>query len=129
MKSSYSKMLSEFMRIRILMRFYAVIKFFVNYTNKSSAVAEVGDRGDNRRGSKRGGAMPLSRRAGSPSNTMWPGPRSIRPYQVASLSIQPFPNNRHEPKTGGCAPFRGELRLHPTQRRLIRRLPPYQVAS
>jgi len=26
---------------------------------------------------------------------------------VASSSIQPFGHNRHEPKTGGCAPFRG----------------------
>ena len=45
--------------------------------NKSSAVAEMGDRGHNRHGPKRGGgaAVPLSRRAGAPSSTMWPGPR------------------------------------------------------
>ena len=32
-------------------------------------------------------------------------------------------------KLGGCAPFRGELQPHLTQRRLGRGLPPYQVAS
>jgi len=46
--------------------------------NKSSAGAEMGDHGHNRHGPKRGGgaAVPLSWGAGSPSNTMRPGPRS-----------------------------------------------------
>ena len=45
--------------------------------NKSSAVAGMGDRGHNRHGPKRGGgAVPLSRSAGNPSNMMWPAPRS-----------------------------------------------------
>jgi len=46
--------------------------------NKSSAVpvAEMGDRGHNRHGHKRGGAVPLSRSAGNPSNTMWSAPMS-----------------------------------------------------
>jgi len=35
--------------------------------------------------------------AGFLSNTMWPG---SPPYQVASLSMQPFGHNRHEPKIG-----------------------------
>jgi len=39
--------------------------------NKSSAVAEMGDCGHNGHGHKRGGAVPLSRSAGNPSNTMW----------------------------------------------------------
>jgi len=46
---------------------------------KTSAVAEMGDRGHNRHGPKRWGredAVPLLRRAGTLSNTMWPGPRS-----------------------------------------------------
>jgi len=61
--------------------------------NKSSAVAEMGDRGHNRHGPKRGaGAVPLSQSAGNPSNTMLPAPRST-PYQVATSSIQPFANN------------------------------------
>jgi len=56
--------------------------------NKSSAVAEMGDRGHNRYGPKRGGgaAVPLSPIAGNPSNTKWPGPRStsVPSYQVTS---------------------------------------------
>ena len=44
--------------------------------DKSSAVAEMGDRGHNRHGPERGGAVPLSRSAGNPSNTMWPEPMS-----------------------------------------------------
>jgi len=45
---------------------------------KSSAVAEMGDRGHNRHARKEGGgaAVPLSRTAGTPSTTMWPVPRS-----------------------------------------------------
>jgi len=51
--------------------------FFTTTQNKNSAVAEMGDRGHNRHGPKEGAAVPLSRgRAGSPSNTMWPGLRS-----------------------------------------------------
>ena len=46
-------------------------------TNKSSAVAEKGDRGHNRQGRKEGGsAVALSRTAGITSNTMWPVLRS-----------------------------------------------------
>ena len=44
--------------------------------DKSSAVAEMGDRGHNRHGPKRGGVVPLSWSAGNPSNTMWPAPMS-----------------------------------------------------
>ena len=44
---------------------------------KSSAVAEMGNRGHNRHGPKRGGGccVPFGRGAESPSNTMWHGPR------------------------------------------------------
>ena len=48
-------------------------------TDKSSAVADMGDRGHNRHGPKRGGlgaAVHFSRGAGTPSNTMWLEPRS-----------------------------------------------------
>jgi len=47
-------------------------------SNKSSAVAEMGDRGHNRHGLKErgGGAVPLSRSDGNPSITMWPVRRS-----------------------------------------------------
>ena len=38
----------------------------------------MGDRGHNGHGPERGeAAVPLSRIAGTPSNTMWPGPRFI----------------------------------------------------
>jgi len=37
--------------------------------NKTSAVAEMGDRGHNTHGPIRGAAVPLSRRAVTPSNT------------------------------------------------------------
>jgi len=91
------------------------------YVYKSSAAAEMGDRDHNGHGPKRGGGLlcPFRGRAGSLSNTMWHGQsatslpsgvfmgRALLPYQVASSSIQPFGHNRHEPKTGGCAPFRG----------------------
>ena len=72
--------------------------------NKSSAVAEMGDCGRNRHGPKRGGAVPLSRSAGNPSNTMWSAQRSILPYQVASSSIQPFGHN-----SVGCQSLRRNI--------------------
>ena len=69
---------------------------------KSSAVAEMGDRGHNRHGLKEGGSAPLSRSAGNPSNTMWPVGRSTSvPIKVASSSIQPFGHNSvgcHSPR-------------------------------
>ena len=72
--------------------------------NKRSAVAEMGDRVDPEE--KVGAAVPLSRRAGTPSNTCGLG-RGLLPYQVASSSIQPFGQNKHGPKIewGGCALF------------------------
>jgi len=43
---------------------------------KSSGVTEMGDRGHNRHGPKRaGGCYAPFAEAGTPSNTMWPGPR------------------------------------------------------
>ena len=46
---------------------------------KSSAVAEMGDRGHNRHGPKRGGCCAPFAGAGTPSNTMpsWPRPTSV----------------------------------------------------
>jgi len=48
----------------------------MSYENKSLAVAEMGGHGHNRHGRKEGAAVPLSRTAGTTSNTMWPVPRS-----------------------------------------------------
>jgi len=97
---------------------------------KSSAAAEMGDRSHNRHGRKEGAAVPPLRTAGTPSNTMWPVPRSTF-VQVTSSSIQPFGHNRHGPKVGwgGCAFFSGVAGSHRTQSRLSQGLPPYQVAS
>ena len=59
-------------------------------TNKSSAVAKMGDHGHNRHGPKRGGAaVPLSRVLG-PRLVQCGLSRGLLPYQVASSSIQPF---------------------------------------
>ena len=44
--------------------------------NKSSAVAEMGNRGHNRHGQKEGAAVPLSRTPETTSNTMWTVSRS-----------------------------------------------------
>jgi len=50
--------------------------FFQLNSYKSSAVAEMGNRGHNRHGPKRGGCCAPSRSSGNPSNTMWPAPMS-----------------------------------------------------
>jgi len=41
------------------------------FVQELSSIAEMGDRGHNGHGPKRGGAVPISRSAGNPSNTMW----------------------------------------------------------
>jgi len=95
--------------------------------SKCSAVSSSWDKrpfGHNRHGPKIVGSAPLGRRAGSPSNTMWPGP-ILPPYQVALWSTQPFGHNRHGPLIirtqakpapvnfesveGCCVPLSGEL--------------------
>ena len=64
--------------------------------DKSSTVAEMGDRGHNRHGPKRGGAVPLSRGAGNTSNTMCPAPRST------SVPSGVFINKAVWPQRAGC---------------------------
>ena len=56
----------------------------------------MGDRGTIDMGQKEGDAVPLSRRAGTPSNTVWPGPRStsVLPSGVFTSPTQPFGHNR-----------------------------------
>jgi len=77
--------------------------------NKSSAVAEMGDRGHNIHGPKRGGAAMLLSRELEPRLTQWALDRGLLPDQVASSSIQPFGHNRHRLKIGWgrCAFFLG----------------------
>jgi len=71
---------------------------------KSSAVAEMGDRGHNRHWPKRWGraAVPFRTELG-PRLIQWGMGRGLLPYQVASSSIQSFGHNRHWTKIGGCA--------------------------
>ena len=70
-------------------------------SNKSSAVSEMGDRGQNRHGPKRGGLLcPFCGQLG-PRLIQCGLSQGLLPYQVASSSIQPFGHNRHEPKTVG----------------------------
>jgi len=74
-------------------------------SNKSSAVAEMGDRGHNRHRLKRwGGLLCPFRGELGPSLIQYGLGRGLLPYQVASSSIQPFGHNRHGPKIG-CAFF------------------------
>ena len=73
--------------------------------NKSSAIAEMGDRGHNAHGPKRGrwGLLCPFREELGPRLIQLG--RGLLPYQVASSSIQPFGHNRHETKT--VPPLRG----------------------
>ena len=96
--------------------------FWGDRLSKSSAVAEMSDRGHNRHGPKRGAGCcmcPFRGAAGSrltqhSDNVVW---AEVYLHQVASSSIQLFGHNRDEPKTGGCAPFSVELRVHLTHHR------------
>ena len=68
---------------------------------KSSAVAEMGDRGHNRHGPKTGGLLCPFHGELRPCLIQCGLGRGLLPYQVASSSIQPFGHKRHEWKTGG----------------------------
>jgi len=60
---------------------------------KSSAVAEMGDRGHKRHGPKRGGCCARFARELGPRLTQCGLGRGLLPYQVASSYIQPFGHN------------------------------------
>ena len=83
----------------------------VKLLNKSSAVAEMGDGGHNRHGPKRGGCCAPFAGAGTPSSTMWPGPRSTSvPSGVFNSFIQPYLvtiDMGQKLSGGGCALFLG----------------------
>ena len=101
--------------------------------NSCSAVAEMGDRLATMDMGRKLGCVPLfGRGAGSPSSTMWPGPR---PTSIPSgILIYPavWPQEAWAKNYGGglCSLFgEGELSPHLIQCRLYRGLPSYQVAS
>jgi len=75
---------------------------FASYiTNKSSAVADMGDRGQNRHGPKRGGVLCPFRGALGIRLIQCGLREGLLPYQVASSSIQPFGHNSvgcHSPR-------------------------------
>jgi len=98
--------------------------------NKSSAVAEMGDRGHNRHGPKRRGLLCPFRAELGPNLIQCSLGRGLLPYQVASSSISSFGHNGHWTKTGGCASLgEGKLGPHIIQSRLGWGLPPYQMTS
>ena len=70
-----------------------LLYFWVTVYNKSSAIAEMGDRGHNRHGPKRGGVLCPFRGALGTRLIQCGLRRCLRPYQVASSSIQPFGHN------------------------------------
>jgi len=74
-----------------------------------------------------GAAVPQSRRTGTPSNTMWPGPKSTSVPSGVFIHLAVC-HKRHGQKIGWgwVFPFWGPNR---TQSRLGRGLPPYEVAS
>jgi len=74
---------------------HGVDRFLGDHLYNSSAVAEMGDRGQNRPGD----AMPLSREL-EPRLVQCGPSRCLLPHQAASSSIQPFGHNRHGPKIG-----------------------------
>jgi len=87
--------------------------------DKSSAVAEMGYRGHNRHGPKRGGLLCPFRGELCPRLTQCGLGQGLLPYQVASSSIQPFGHKRHGPKTGavpllgGAATTPSGILVHP----------------
>jgi len=63
-----------------------------SYNNKSSTVAEMGDRGHNGHGpKKRGCCAPFAGGAGSPPSTMWPGLRSTSVRTGAFIHLAVWP--------------------------------------
>ena len=75
--------------------------FLQGVTNKSSAVAEMGDRGHNRHGPKRGGVLCPFRGALGTRLIQCSLHGGLVLYQVASSSIQPFGHNSvgcHSPR-------------------------------
>jgi len=89
----------------VVIRFFFVLEILYD---KSSAVAETGDRDHNRHGPKRRGRLlrPFREELGFGLIQCGLG-RGLLPYEVVSSSIQPFGHNRVEPKTGVLGPFRG----------------------
>ena len=96
-------------RLHVIFRTKIRVRTVRNLSNKSSAVAEMDDRGHNKHEPKRGGFLCSFRGegAGSPSDTMWRMGQGLLPHQLASSSIQPFGHIGRGPKLmcGTAVPF------------------------
>ena len=79
------------------------------YLWKSSAVAEMGDRGHNRHGLKRVGdcGAPFAGGAGSLSNTVWPGPRFTSVPSGVFIHPAVWPQYKTCAENWGLCPFLG----------------------
>ena len=80
---------------------FLIVRIKTNCTRARSAVAEMGDRGHNRHGPKRGGVLCLFRGALGTRLIQFGLRPGQLPYQVASSSIQPFGHNSvgcHSPR-------------------------------
>ena len=79
--------------------------------NKSSAVAEMGDRGHNKHGPKRGGLLcPFREGARSLSNTLWSGPMSTSIQSDAFIYPAVWSQQTWTKIGRGCAFFSGKAR-------------------
>jgi len=78
---------------------------FLPLCNKCSAVAEMGDRLATIDLGQKLGAVPLMGEAGSPCNTIFPGPRAI--FVLSGILYPAVFHNRHGPKIGGLCPLGG----------------------
>jgi len=113
-------MLFKSSKTRISLSFVAVhFKWSIRYMNKSSAVAETGNPGHtcpHKWAKKWGAALPLSLGgAGSPSNTMSPGPRPTSIPSGIPMHAAVWPQQTW-PKSGGggyCALSKGGSWLGP----------------
>ena len=99
---------SNVFRVNLAQICSVVPEIFHTQTNKSSAVAEMGDRSHNRHRPKSGWGLCLFFWAElGPHRTQYRLDWGLPPYQVASWYIQPFCHTRHGPKIGLCSLFGG----------------------
>jgi len=83
--------------------------------NKSSAVAEMGDRGHNRHGLKEGGVLCPFRGSLATRIIQCGLCGGLLPYQVASSSIQPFGHNSvgcHSPRRNISTNYYFVVKMH-----------------
>ena len=102
-----------------------------SFCNKSSAVAEIGDRLATVDVGQKGRLLCPFAGGGSwaPSNTMWPRPRSTSLPSGILIHPSVWPQQTWAENSMGLCPFGGGVCPHLRQCGQGRGLPPYQVAS